>query len=62
MKKSRIIEEMYETAKDFHEGDLIDKRRMEEYDAMYKACQVKACETPRVREELKNGTKYLFFS
>lgn len=40
MKKSRIIEEMYETAKDFHEGGLIDKRRMEEYDAMYKACQV----------------------
>jgi putative transcriptional regulator len=34
MRKSRILEEMHETAKGLHEVGLIDERRMREYDAL----------------------------
>ena len=33
-RNSRIIEEMYETARGLYEAGLIDKRRMLEYDAL----------------------------
>lgn len=33
-RKSRIIGEMYETARGLHESGLISKRRMHEYDAL----------------------------
>lgn len=32
--KGRIIEEVLETARDFHASGLIDKRRMKEYEAL----------------------------
>lgn len=34
-RKSRIVEEMHETARGLHEIGLIDKRRMCEFDALY---------------------------
>lgn len=34
---SRIIEEMHETAKGLHASGVIDKRRMREYEALYRA-------------------------
>ena len=37
---SRIIEEIYETARELHEGGFIDKRRMNEHEALYRASQV----------------------
>lgn len=33
-RKSRIIEEMHETARGLHNAGLIDKRRMQEFDAL----------------------------
>jgi putative transcriptional regulator len=33
-KKSRILESVYETARDLHEVGLIDKRKMEKYDLL----------------------------
>jgi len=38
-KKSRIIEEMFETAQDMYEIGLIDKRRFEHHQALYAASQ-----------------------
>jgi putative transcriptional regulator len=35
-RNSRILEEMYETARGLHESGLIDKRRMKEFDALCK--------------------------
>lgn len=37
---SRILEEVYETAKDFHSVGIMDKRRLQEYEAVYQALQV----------------------
>ncbi len=37
---SRIIEEMHETAKGLHAAGVIDKRRMLEYEALYRANHV----------------------
>ena len=37
---SRIIEEMHETAKGLHASGVIDKRRMLEYEALYRANHV----------------------
>lgn len=36
MRKSRILAEMHETAVGLHNGSLIDKRRMHEFDALCK--------------------------
>jgi putative transcriptional regulator len=38
-KKSRIIEEMYETAQGMYRTGIIDKRRFEEHKALYAASQ-----------------------
>lgn len=38
-KKSRIIEEMHETAKGMYECGIIDKRRFEHHQALYAASQ-----------------------
>jgi len=35
-RKSRLLEEMYETARGLHEIGLIDKRRMREFDTLCK--------------------------
>ena len=37
---SRIIEEMYETASELHAAGFIDKRRMKEHEALYRANQI----------------------
>ncbi len=34
-RKSRILEEMHETARGLHTVGLIDKRRMREFDALH---------------------------
>ena len=37
---SKIIDEMYETVQGLHSCGFLNKRRMEEFDAMYNACKV----------------------
>ena len=39
-KRSRLMEEMHETARGMHKAGLIDARRMREYEALYLACRV----------------------
>jgi len=38
--RSRIIEEMHETAQGTHKAAIIDARRMREYEALFRANQV----------------------
>ena len=37
---SRIVEEMYATASNLHAAGFIDKRRMKEHEALYRANQI----------------------
>jgi len=51
-RKSRILEEMHETARGLHEIGLIDKRRMREFDAL---CHLDVYEmTPGKIKALRN--------
>lgn len=47
---SRIIEEMYETAEGLHASGVIDKRRMREYEALYRTTRVPRFTGDQVRE------------
>ena len=47
---SRIIEEMHETAKGLHASGLIDKRRMREYEALYRANHVPIFTGEQIKE------------
>ncbi len=47
---SRIIEEMHETAKGLHAAGVIDKRRMQKYEALYRAHHVPQFTGEEVKE------------
>ena len=48
--RSRIIEEMYETAQGMRSAGIIDKRRMREYEALYTANSVSKYTGETVKE------------
>ncbi len=47
---SRIIEELHETARGLHAAGMIDKRRMQEYEALYRAHHVPQFTSEEVKE------------
>ena len=49
-KKSRIIEEMYETAQGMYASGVINKRRFEEHKALYAASQTPEYSSESVKE------------
>lgn len=50
VKKSRIIEEMYETAQGMYECGVIDKRRFEQHQALYAASKTPEYTGEEVKE------------
>ena len=48
--RSRILEEVYETANDLHSAWIMNKRRLQTYEAIYQALQVPQYTSEQVKE------------